>query len=532
MEFMENNKIKTNFTISYDADFISKIYDTTPAQEKFLKEIVNRIHGKIDKAFIRKIDKLCKENPNLPQLRNYLTVAYKEIGQYDKAVKINEELLKDFPNYLHARLNAANFCFYQGKPEEALEYLGNNLDLKELYPERDEFHFSEVQSFYYTTVLYAIAKEDLVLAENRFEFYKSLDEENPRIYELNNQIMNLRGMLRIKRREELNEVFGDFNGLPIPEIQDVQLPMFYHEEIWRLYEVGFSNSIEKIQDLLLLPRKTLIEDLELVLQDAVSRYNELSEEGWDLKLHSFLLHTLFLLREIHSEESLAKIKEVLSYDKEMIEFYFGDDLCEIVWLVLFDLGKNKLSELEEYLYRSEVHTFTKTEFAVALVQLAIHYPEKQPEIIQIFKRLFEFLLDDTIENRPIDPTFLGLAISDLVYFSLDDVVPLIKELFDRGYVDLDIMGDWKEFEVIYNEKSDVKEEIGREIKTIEEVYSISYQDWDEEEYFENSDFDYGVEERMEQVLYPKQTPVISNKIGRNDPCVCGSGKKYKKCCGN
>ena len=22
------------------------------------------------------------------------------------------------------------------------------------------------------------------------------------------------------------------------------------------------------------------------------------------------------------------------------------------------------------------------------------------------------------------------------------------------------------------------------------------------------------------------------KIGRNDPCVCGSGKKYKKCCMN
>jgi uncharacterized protein YecA (UPF0149 family) len=22
------------------------------------------------------------------------------------------------------------------------------------------------------------------------------------------------------------------------------------------------------------------------------------------------------------------------------------------------------------------------------------------------------------------------------------------------------------------------------------------------------------------------------EIGRNDPCPCGSGKKYKKCCGN
>ncbi len=30
---------------------------------------------------------------------------------------------------------------------------------------------------------------------------------------------------------------------------------------------------------------------------------------------------------------------------------------------------------------------------------------------------------------------------------------------------------------------------------------------------------------------PGQQIVKSNKIGRNDPCPCGSGKKYKKCCG-
>lgn len=30
----------------------------------------------------------------------------------------------------------------------------------------------------------------------------------------------------------------------------------------------------------------------------------------------------------------------------------------------------------------------------------------------------------------------------------------------------------------------------------------------------------------------KQVPIINkNKVGRNDPCPCGSGKKYKKCCG-
>ena len=30
---------------------------------------------------------------------------------------------------------------------------------------------------------------------------------------------------------------------------------------------------------------------------------------------------------------------------------------------------------------------------------------------------------------------------------------------------------------------------------------------------------------------PKKQPRKVTKIGRNDPCPCGSGKKYKNCCG-
>ncbi|MBO5428931.1 MAG: SEC-C domain-containing protein [Peptococcaceae bacterium] len=29
----------------------------------------------------------------------------------------------------------------------------------------------------------------------------------------------------------------------------------------------------------------------------------------------------------------------------------------------------------------------------------------------------------------------------------------------------------------------------------------------------------------------KQPKVNKDKVGRNDPCPCGSGKKYKHCCG-
>lgn len=35
----------------------------------------------------------------------------------------------------------------------------------------------------------------------------------------------------------------------------------------------------------------------------------------------------------------------------------------------------------------------------------------------------------------------------------------------------------------------------------------------------------------ENAKAPKATQAVSNKVGRNDPCPCGSGKKYKNCCG-
>ncbi len=43
-------------------------------------------------------------------------------------------------------------------------------------------------------------------------------------------------------------------------------------------------------------------------------------------------------------------------------------------------------------------------------------------------------------------------------------------------------------------------------------------------------------DHMDGVLFfdRKQQPIerTTKKVGRNDPCPCGSGKKYKKCCGN
>ncbi|MGI6175642.1 MAG: SEC-C metal-binding domain-containing protein [Christensenellales bacterium] len=41
------------------------------------------------------------------------------------------------------------------------------------------------------------------------------------------------------------------------------------------------------------------------------------------------------------------------------------------------------------------------------------------------------------------------------------------------------------------------------------------------------------EERRKEITkeYRASIIAVSNKVGRNEPCPCGSGKKYKKCCG-
>lgn len=41
------------------------------------------------------------------------------------------------------------------------------------------------------------------------------------------------------------------------------------------------------------------------------------------------------------------------------------------------------------------------------------------------------------------------------------------------------------------------------------------------------------EERRKEISkeFRQSKMAVSSKVGRNDPCPCGSGKKYKKCCG-
>lgn len=84
------------------------------------------------------------------------------------------------------------------------------------------------------------------------------------------------------------------------------------------------------------------------------------------------------------------------------------------------------------------------------------------------------------------------------------------------------------------------------IETMEEGTEVSL-DFDKEKLYYNMvgakaewlydlpQWDALLPEEDRKKLYKEQklshTVIRDKKIGRNDPCPCGSGKKYKKCCG-
>jgi len=100
--------------------------------------------------------------------------------------------------------------------------------------------------------------------------------------------------------------------------------------------------------------------------------------------------------------------------------------------------------------------------------------------------------------------------------------PLQEYKKEAFYLFVDLMKRIKEttlsylFRIEIKEKREYSEEIIEELEK-GEVDSKKLQ-------YKREDFFREKEELASQ-------PVRVQKIGRNDPCPCGSGKKYKKCCG-
>ena len=133
------------------------------------------------------------------------------------------------------------------------------------------------------------------------------------------------------------------------------------------------------------------------------------------------------------------------------------------------------------------------------------------------QKVYEYILENKVTNIHGTVTELGkrfnMSAEYVIAFvdGLNDILPKkydIRKLDENSEVNIDI-----DFEKLYKKMVEYR---------ADHLYTLKQ--WD-------NIFD----ETKQKALYAEQrnsrTVVKGKKIGRNDPCPCGSGKKYKKCCG-
>lgn len=89
--------------------------------------------------------------------------------------------------------------------------------------------------------------------------------------------------------------------------------------------------------------------------------------------------------------------------------------------------------------------------------------------------------------------------------------------------------EWKGLDVLSADKGGEKDDTGRvSFVAHYEVNGIAQEMREDAEFVrENGEWRYLDGTVHGHTPYRREEP----KVGRNDPCPCGSGKKYKKCCG-
>lgn len=280
------------------------------------------------------------------------------------------------------------------------------------------------------------------------------------------------------------------------------------------------------------------------LEKARDEYEDLDEEYW---LH---IPAIYLLAEFREKKAFPLIVDLLKLSHNDLESLFGDvDMGNF----LASTYNGNFSLLEEIIEDEKVDEFSRWEALKALVTLEKEGILTREFILNYLKKLFECRLsreDHSVIWIALITTCFDLKATDLggqalkafdeglveeeFGVSRDEIVDNLihgKDTFDSSdfyYIiksTIDEMKDWPCFKEEPREldfKGDKKE------KNIFERL-MSNNDNDDYNDLEEECFDQDCEIHHPQ----KPMPIVKGKkTGRNEPCPCGSGKKFKKCCLN
>ncbi len=294
-------------------------------------------------------------------------------------------------------------------------------------------------------------------------------------------------------------------------------PHFENEEIKWLYEKDFRIPTDQLTKILSLPRTSVISDLEKVLLDSIQRHQYFLKKEKSSGVTAddifFPMHAMYLLGELKANESLDLIFQIFRQGEDFLEFWFHELITECFVDPLLNLVEQNIEKYEAFLKEPNIYIYAKSEVSKALVQLALHKPVFKEKVIEVYDRVFTFYCNANKEDNVLDHDLISLVICDTIDIQAYPLTNVIKELFKLKYINETICGN---YESVHR---DISEEIIRYDPKIKWLSLVDTYTQIVDEWYRKSDEGKG---------YSSHAPVL--KIGRNDPCLCGSGKKYKKCC--
>ena len=270
-------------------------------------------------------------------------------------------------------------------------------------------------------------------------------------------------------------------------------------------------------------REEAIPELLEILEYTLNDVEKLSRDGKYL-VHFPALYMLAYFREIRAYDYVIRIA---SLPDEQAHDLLGDTITEDFGRILASVCDGNIEPIKEIIEDSSLDEYVRGQRLESLLILLNNGVVSREQLVFYVKELFNGKLE-------VD------------YSSVWDSLPRICSLIHPKGLEDEIrraVADEKVMEIIAG-LDYMERQLNRPIKEVldelkeDEPYSIvsesdvySLQGWvgaDFEEDFEDAYVeDY---EDNDEILL--NTPFKRESfVGRNDPCPCGSGKKYKKCCG-
>jgi preprotein translocase subunit SecA len=220
--------------------------------------------------------------------------------------------------------------------------------------------------------------------------------------------------------------------------------------------------------------------IEKVVESKVNQFTGSNEypENWNLTGLREELRKIFLLELKFKDEDIPKLTQ--------------NELKEKIISVVKEIYENK-----EKAYSSEIM--------------------RQLERFAMLQAI-----DESWKEHLYELDMLKTGIGLRAYGQKDPLLEYKKEAFQM-FAEMVDRVDEEALSLIYKLQVREKEEQARRREPEKRLQAIHQ---------EAAGMGYSTTNQAEEVAPGKSKPVkVGQKVGRNDPCPCGSGKKYKKCCG-